>query len=43
MTIVYETGSVSVRQFGDWLDVSDAPVEFTHVRPGETLLKEAAE
>ena len=32
-----------VRQFGDWLDVSDAPVEFTHVRPGETLLKEAAE
>jgi len=32
-----------VRQFGEWLDVSDAPVEFTHVRPGETLLKEAAE
>ena len=32
-----------VRQFGDVLDVSDAPVEFTHVRPGETLLKEAAE
>jgi fumarate reductase flavoprotein subunit len=32
-----------VRQFGDLLDVSDAPVEFTHVRPGETLLKEAAE
>jgi fumarate reductase flavoprotein subunit len=32
-----------VRQFGDWLDVSDAPVEFTHVRPGESLLKEAAE
>ena len=32
-----------VRQFGDILDVSDAPVEFTHVRPGETLLKEAAE
>ena len=32
-----------VRQFGEWLDVSDAPVEFTHVSPGETLLKEAAE
>jgi fumarate reductase flavoprotein subunit len=32
-----------VRQFGEWLDVSDAPVEFTHVRPGESLLKEAAE
>jgi succinate dehydrogenase flavoprotein subunit len=32
-----------VRQFGDILDVSDAPVDFTHVRPGETLLKEAAE
>ena len=32
-----------VRQFGEWRDVSDAPVEFTHVRPGETLLKEAAE
>jgi fumarate reductase flavoprotein subunit len=32
-----------VRQFGDILDVSDAPVEFTHVRPGESLLKEAAE
>jgi fumarate reductase flavoprotein subunit len=32
-----------VRQFGDVLDVSDAPVEFTHVRPGESLLKEAAE
>jgi fumarate reductase flavoprotein subunit len=32
-----------VRQAGDILDVSDAPVEFTHVRPGETLLKEAAE
>ena len=32
-----------VRQFGVSLDVSDAPVEFTHVRPGETLLKEAAE
>jgi fumarate reductase flavoprotein subunit len=32
-----------VCQFGDLLDVSDAPVEFTHVRPGETLLKEAAE
>jgi fumarate reductase flavoprotein subunit len=32
-----------VRQFGDTLDVSDAPVEFTHVRPGESLLEEAAE
>ena len=32
-----------VRQFGVCLDVSDAPVEFTHVRPGETLLTEAAE
>ena len=32
-----------VRQFGDVVDVSDAPVEFTHVRPGESLLKEAAE
>jgi fumarate reductase flavoprotein subunit len=32
-----------VRQFGEWLDVSDAPVAFTHVRPGESLLKEAAE
>ena len=32
-----------VRQFGDVLDVSDAAVEFTHVRPGESLLKEAAE
>jgi fumarate reductase flavoprotein subunit len=32
-----------VRQFGDILDVSDAPVEFTHVRPGESLLDEAAE
>jgi fumarate reductase flavoprotein subunit len=32
-----------VRQFGEWLDVSEAPVEFTHVRPGESLLKEAAE
>jgi fumarate reductase flavoprotein subunit len=32
-----------VRQFGEWLDVSDGPVEFTHVRPGESLLKEAAE
>jgi fumarate reductase flavoprotein subunit len=41
---VLETSRYTVvRQFGDWLDVSDAPVEFTHVRPGETLLKEAAE
>jgi len=32
-----------VRQFRERLDVSDAPVSFTHVRPGETLLKEAAE
>jgi fumarate reductase flavoprotein subunit len=32
-----------VRQFGEWLDVSEAPVEFTHVRPGDSLLKEAAE
>jgi fumarate reductase flavoprotein subunit len=32
-----------VRQFGDILDVSDAPVDFTHVRPGDTLLNEAAE
>jgi len=32
-----------VRQFGEWLDVSDEAVAFTHVRPGESLLKEAAE
>jgi fumarate reductase flavoprotein subunit len=32
-----------VRQAGDVLDVSDVPVDFTHVRPGESLLKEAAE
>jgi fumarate reductase flavoprotein subunit len=31
------------RQQGDTLDLADEPVEFTIVRPGETLLKEAAE
>ena len=31
------------RQRGGMLDIADEPVQFTIVRPGETLLKEAAE
>jgi fumarate reductase flavoprotein subunit len=31
------------RQRGGALDISDEPVQFTHVRPGQSLLKEAAE
>jgi len=31
------------RQLGGSLDITDEPVEFTLVRPGESLLKEAAE
>jgi fumarate reductase flavoprotein subunit len=32
-----------VRQSGGALDITEEPVRFTIVRPGETLLKEAAE
>jgi hypothetical protein len=32
-----------VRQRGGALDITEEPVKFTIVRPGETLLKEAAE
>jgi fumarate reductase flavoprotein subunit len=31
------------RQVADRLEISDRPVEFTHVRPGETLLRDVAE
>jgi fumarate reductase flavoprotein subunit len=31
------------RQRGGRLDISDEPVRFTIIKPGETLLKEAAE
>jgi fumarate reductase flavoprotein subunit len=31
------------RQSGGVLDISDEPVQFTIVKPGESLLKEAAE
>jgi fumarate reductase flavoprotein subunit len=31
------------RQQGGCLEIADEPVQFTHVRPGESLLKEAAE
>ena len=29
-----------VRQTTGGLEITDAPVEFTHVRPGETLLRD---
>jgi fumarate reductase flavoprotein subunit len=32
-----------VRQRGDALDITEEPVKFTIVRPGQSLLKEAAE
>ena len=38
------TSSFTVaRQQGGRLEIADEPVQFTHVRPGESLLKEAAE
>ena len=30
------------RQTDGQLEIAEAPVEFTHVRPGETLLREQA-